>query len=169
MITDKTIREVTVIFSDADIIDIDLSKWDESIGIYVIADHVKSPNPGRRAVVALDFRGVRRFDLSFSHHDFKQFPLKTSWQKHLNWPVYRSKIIRDQISQITISGSEQFPTLTIYFEEVEIRSVDIKLLDKMNPGWGKPSSGLARPSIETLSALSKHTRAPHRKRKNNDE
>ena len=153
MLKQQTIKDLTIIFSDADVIDVDLSTWDKSIGIYVIADHVKSSNPAHRAILALDFRGVRRFDLSFSHHDFKKFPLKISEQEHLNWPVYRSKIIRDEISQITISGSEQFPTLIIRFEDVVISQVDIKLLDKMNPDWRKPDSGLARPSIERLNAL----------------
>jgi hypothetical protein len=155
MITKQTIDYLKVIFSDADVIDIDLSKWDISISICVIADHVESAIPGRRATLAIQFRGVRAFNWSFHHHDFTKFPLKFDQQEHLNWNIYRSELVPGEISRLTLGGSEQFPTLQMDFEDVDIKEINPSLFADINPEWANPKSGFARPGIEQLHVLIK--------------
>jgi hypothetical protein len=155
MITEQTIDYLKLIFSDADVIDIDLSIWDNSIGIYVVADHVQSAIAGKRAILALRFRGVRRFDWSFHHHDFTKFQLKANRQQHLNWNVYRSELVCGEIYRLTVSGSEQCPILKIDFEELDIKEIDSSVFADVNPDWANPGSGFARPGIEKLRSLMK--------------
>lgn len=153
MITDEKLKYLKVIFSDADILDVDFSKWDDAISVYVVADHVQLPGSQKRTRLAIRFLRVRRFDVSFNHHNFNDFPLKFDQEKHLNWYVYKSDFVLDHVCRITLAGAEQFPVLKIDFEDVAIEQVEAVAFDAVNPGWGNYASGLARPSIEELYVL----------------
>ncbi len=155
MISEQQIQYLNLIFSDADIIDIDFSHWDESVDVYVMADHVPHVVPGKRTLLAVRFRHVRRFDCSFCPHDFTKFTLKTQSQKHLNWYIYRIHLVKNEISKVTLSGSEQFPILKIEFEDFDTENIDHSLFTEVNPDWAESSSGLARPGIKHLHALFK--------------
>jgi hypothetical protein len=97
MVSEETVDYLTLVFSDADLIDVDFSQWDSVVSIYVVADHVPSPYLGKRALVAVRFRGVRRFEWTFRHHTFSTFPLKVDQNQHLTWNI---RILR---------GRESFP------------------------------------------------------------
>ncbi len=155
MLTDKIKKQLALVFSDADLLDVDFSRWDDVISIYVVADHVISRKLGKRVVFALRFRGVRRFDWSFRHHDFKKFPLPRVRGRHLEWNIYRCALARGEISELLLGGSEQFPELKIRFESVNIEEVSHSVFANVNPDWSKPGAGLARPSIEMLHRLFK--------------
>jgi hypothetical protein len=157
MINDETINQLNIVFSDATLVDIDLSLWDSVVSIYVIADHIKTAVPGKRALIAVRFRGVRRFDWTFRHHNFDKFPLNIDQNHHLNWNIYKMKIVRANVSRLTLSGSEQFPVLKINFEDIDTQCIDHALFGDVNPDWNTSGSGLARPGIERLHALIKKT------------
>jgi len=157
VITEEIIEYLKIVFSDADLIDIDFSTWDSLISVYVVADHVPSAIQGKRAIVAIRFSGVQRFDWSFHHHGFTKFPLKTDPDQHLNWNIYRANISLGTICELTLSGSEQFPVLRIEFDDVYTELVDHSNFAEVNPDWFKAGSGLARPSIEQLRILFKRS------------
>jgi len=155
MISEEKIKYLKLAFSDADLVDVDLSWWDSVISLYVLADHVPRTAQGKRTILAVRFRGVRKFDWSFPHHDFKNFPLYSSEGEHLNWNIYRINIIRNEISELTLSGSEQFPILKICFEDLDVEPIEEALFSSINPQWYCQGDGLARPSIERLYLLKK--------------
>jgi len=157
MIRDEAVEYLKLVFSDADLIDVDFSLWDSVVSVYVVADHVPYPSQGKRGLLAVRFGGVRRFDWSFRHHTFTKFPVKVDENQHLNWNIYRAQISRADVSALTLSGSEQFPVLRIEFEDVYFESVEHSTFADVNPDWSKPGSGLARPSIERLHELTKRS------------
>ena len=123
-----------------------------------MADHLgvlcrKNPH-----AVAVRFRGVRRFDWTFRHHDFSRFPIEVDQDHHLTWNIDPAEIPQAEVSHLTLSGSDQFPVLRIDFEGVNVDPVDTSTFADVNPDWSRPASGLARPSIERLHTLIKCSR-----------
>jgi hypothetical protein len=141
---DNTIERV---FSDAHVIDVDLSEWDRRIALWVLADHFRNWSD-RCPVVVVEFEDVKEFRIQMS--STKVVP--DSLRKHVQWrfddvDLQRTK---DSIS-ITAKGSSSSPVLAVVCKTIEIREVDSNLLDKLNPGWNKPWSPFARGGIEKLA------------------
>jgi hypothetical protein len=126
------------IFSDADLVDLDCSQWDTAISIYAIADHLPSPKPGKRCLVAVRFLGVQKLEWTFQHHHFTNFPLKED---------------DPESHTIVLSGGEQFPILRITFEDVEVDQIPHSIFAAVNPQWANLSLGMGRPGIEALHKL----------------
>ena len=142
---------VEVIFSDADIVDIDLSCWDKYITIIVIADHLKSSfSSNRRPVFNFKFHSVHEFKCNFYHN--KDNAYKDDLRKHYRWPVDRFEI-KSENSVIHLelkSGYEVLPILNIAFEKLEVQEFDMKIIDKITPKWFEPNNPFARRSLEEI-------------------
>lgn len=69
------------IFSDAHVVDIDLSSWDQFITLYVLADHTEREESGRKALFAVEFGRVYGLNIRFNHLDMK--PLRPD--EHFQW------------------------------------------------------------------------------------
>jgi hypothetical protein len=155
MLSASDIRTLPIIFSDAHLVDIDCSRWDTAIGVYVIADHLPQPSPTTRSLVAVRFLGVERFEWAFQHHHFSEFPLKDNDPtQHLIWNIYVVEIntLADK-HVIALSGGKQFPRLTLAFEDVQIDYVPHAVFADVNPQWSNLSLGMGRPGIEDLRKL----------------
>lgn len=165
MINEQIVRDLRVIFSDAELMDIDFSHWDAALRLCVIADHFPGQGGKPRPVLMLSFQGVTKMDISFHHHDFTQYPWDWSTEDHLSWPIYRSEIKQDSVSKLILSGSEQFPILTIEFGNVDIVEIDRSIMAEVNPAWNKARAGLARPGIMDLHRLMSGTNKKAKQRR----
>ncbi|MEO0461111.1 MAG: hypothetical protein AAF219_09715 [Myxococcota bacterium] len=126
------------IFSDALVIDIDFSLWDESVSMLVVADHFKASGP---ASLVLSFCRVRRFCSRFNHYevDFDD--------GHFQWRI-------DEIQPLApVNGGahsfrfvdrDTMPVTEIEFDDVLIREVEHTFLDRVTPGWAEPGGPLVR-------------------------
>jgi hypothetical protein len=138
------------IFSDAHVVDVDFSRWDERVSLYVVADHAIPSAADRLAVFVVNFERVFRFSVDFNHFEVK---LDEAHQ-HFQWNIDDFSIREDQKHlAISLFGGATWPRLEIQCEKVAIRRIANSVLDELFPGWNKPYSGLARPGIEALYAL----------------
>lgn len=153
-------------FSDADLIDIDFSRWDEDIELLVITDHVRSKKGYARSLIAFRFHGVREIKWAFHHHDFSKFPLKRNRNQHLNWNIYTSELVSEgKLYRLSLAGSEQFPRLELLFDDVQSEEVPHSFFAEVNPDWSRTDQGLGRPGIEVLHKLWTRRSTPKQKHK----
>jgi len=142
------------IFSDAHLIDIDLSSWDEVISLLVLADHAPRAPGDRLALVAVDFLLPKKFDIEFLHFEFEHLKTQLKPGEHVQWMIDCSKVEKDKkTGNLTIAlwgAGAPTPRLHIVCEDVRIRSVPHDAFDDVNPMWDQPKQGFARPSIEAL-------------------
>lgn len=134
------------VFSDAHVIDVDLSEWDKCMSLWVLADHYRDWK-GRCPTVVVTFHNVIEFSCHMPPADMRL----DNRQDHLQWDIYRVDLLEKAESvRAELSGSRYTPGFIIEFEHTEIREVPIEMVDEVCPGWNKPSHGFARPSIEEL-------------------
>jgi hypothetical protein len=135
------------IFSDAHIIDIDLSAWDQVVKLYVITDHAPRTTPGRLPLFMVEFLRVRQWNMSFNHLEVTFHELGPD--EHLQWRSDSWEIdTNERELLITLSGSGYTPRITIVCADVSIQEIAYAPLDRYFPGWSRPGRGLVRPSIE---------------------
>jgi len=139
-------RYLTQIFSEAHIVDVDLSEWDRRVSLLAIAGHVERVEPSRLPVLLVHFVGVRGMDIQFRHFDV-QLPD----EDHVQWQV-------DQMSReptavgfrMTLFGSLATPRLGIEAAAVETERVTSWELARVFPGWNRPGAPFVRPGIAEL-------------------
>lgn len=150
---EKLLRQI---FSDAHVIDVDFSRWDQSISFCVVADHLPSKIPGRLPVFIVEFIHVYRFGCTFNHIGIPLgYPYGTN-DKHVQWRADAIIITReDNKIAISISEGDIFPIVDIVCDGVEIRELSIHILDTLFPKWSAPFSGLVRHGIEDLASARK--------------
>ena len=138
------------IFSDAHVVDVDFSNWDESVSLCVVADHVKVPTESRLPLFLIEFLRISKFHVNFNHLEVEvERP-----EEHFQWNIdeFRIQIDKCRIS-VSLFGGKTWPKLDITCEGIEIRPIANSLLDELFPGWNKPFSGMARPGIEALARV----------------
>jgi|SRR5579862_2118870 len=141
---DNTIERV---FSDAHVIDVDFSEWDRRISLWVLADHFRNWSD-RCPVVVVEFEDVQEFRIRMPSNKV----VLDSPRDHVQWRFYDVDLQTTNVGiSITAKGSDSSPVLRVACKTIEIREVDSKLLDKLNPGWNKPSSPFARGGVEKLA------------------
>lgn len=142
------VSEFKRIFSDAHVVDVDLSEWDKRICLWVLADHFENWT-ARCPLVVVEFGRVREFAcrLPSAQHTLE------AENRHVQWRIDDSKVEQTGAGLLVrLSGSVYSPVLTIECDSISFRADDIRLLDKLWPGWNQPYSALARPSIDKLVA-----------------
>lgn len=137
--TNRNIQhELLRVFSDAHIVDIDMSQWDVKISIWVLADHYFAWSD-RMPLVAVDFQGVAELSMSIP----RLAPL--SDQRHYQWRIHDFVYSRpNELHSLKFWGIESSPIMTIVCEGIQIRLEDHAILDRLNPKWTQPYSGFAR-------------------------
>ncbi len=137
------------IFSDAHVVDIDLSAWDKQIALYVLADHMERSVPGEMPMFIVEFLHVRHWEITFNHlsHDP---PVELGPHEHVQWwiddfdvqPVEGGR-------QITLWGLSSSPRMTLVCEDVHIRECPLDRPETkwLFPEWFRPSSGFIRPGL----------------------
>lgn len=133
------------IFSDAHVIDVDFSRWDEAIVLYVLADHAPRTAEGKKPLFAVEFHRVAHLQVDFLH--LNEEPLEAG--EHFQWMIDDFSIHTTSTGlEVALWGLTNTPRIEIECAGVSIKAVPLHLLDKAFPGWAEPSRPLARPSIE---------------------
>ena len=133
------------IFSDAHVIDVDLSRWDQAIVLYVLADHAPRTEEGRKPLFAVEFHRVARLNVEFLH--LNSVPLGEG--EHFQWMIDDFSIQTTSTGfEVALWGLTSTPRMEIACVDVSVKPVALRLLDEAFPGWDEPSRPLARPGIE---------------------
>jgi len=134
------------VFSDADVVDIDLSEWDKRLSLWVLADHWQDWQ-NRKPLVVVDFEGIIEFSCRFPQSECNL----VGESAHLQWNIYDFDISESEVGvRVRLHGMKSSPILTIECSTIRFRQNPIEWLDRINPGWNRPQSGLARPGIAKL-------------------
>ena len=139
------------IFSDAHLVDIDLSAWDKVIALYVLAHFVEGVADSRAPLFCVEFARVRRWDIDFNHlaHDP---PIELGPHEHLQWRIDQFDVQRVEGGlRITLWGASQFPRLSLVCDGVSIHEMPREIPNRLFPGWAKPFSGFICPGLDALS------------------
>lgn len=139
------------IFSDAHVVDLDLSEWDKSTDLYVLADHVESAEGGGGPpLFALHFLRARSFKLE---HDAASVE-GLAPHEHVQWSIddFRLEETPAEIS-VSLWGMESSPRIEIICEDIQINPFPARVFDELFPGWSEPYRGLARPGPGAMMDL----------------
>ena len=143
------ITELERIFSDAHVVDFDLSQWDKLLELWVLADHYERDGD-RLALLRVCFFELESIQLEFNNIGVE---LKHPWE-HCQWNICELTCTKKSGSkEFYLLGSGVSPHITLQCKRVTYEKVSHRWLDKPFPNWNKPSSPLARPSIEELYKL----------------
>ncbi|MEL6338544.1 MAG: hypothetical protein AAFQ65_01415 [Myxococcota bacterium] len=126
------------VFSDAHILDLDFSLWDENLSVLLVADHFEASGP---AVLVVTFRAVRHFSVVYNHHDIE---LENG---HFQWLIHEAREhppTHKGRRSTRLSGHHASPVTEIEFDDFEILEVDQSLLDRIAPGWREPGGPFVR-------------------------
>jgi hypothetical protein len=138
------------IFSDAQVVDVDLSSWDKSIDIYVLADHLPRVEGDRLPLFQVRFIHVRSLVLVSSAFSVSGLAA----DEHVQWTIDDSRVEQiDGQMKLSLWGFEHSPQLEITCEDVVFRSCELRVFDRLFPGWDRPSAGLARPGPLAMMEL----------------
>jgi hypothetical protein len=137
------------IFSDAHVIDVDLSRWDTGIDLYVLADHMPRTPDGRLALFRVEFVHVREFQLEIDPRGRDGLAA----DEHVQWLIDDFEVTQDhEALRISLWGFAAAPRLAVLCENVEIHPFDLNVLDDLFPGWNAPRRGLARPGPAAMQS-----------------
>jgi hypothetical protein len=135
------------IFSDAHLVDIDLSAWDKSIALYVLADHVERTADGHVPMFIVEFTGVHNWNIDFNHLTSRA-PIKLNVDEHVQWIIYDYSIERDGgLLEIMLRGHAASPRMTFSCDGINIQQISTDTPDRNFPGWREPSHGFIRPGL----------------------
>lgn len=134
------------IFTDAQVVDVDLSRWDKSIGLYVLADH-GSRADGRTPLFRIEFERVRDLQLEIDAREAGTL----ATDEHLQWRIDDFEFAQDEEGiRVSLWGAAASPRLAIRCENLEIYSFEPTEFDELYPGWNAPGRGLARPGPDAM-------------------
>ncbi len=137
------------IFSDAHVVDVDLSRWDKSIDLYVLADHMGRVEGNRLPLFVVQFIEVRRLSFERSVANPELGP-----DEHVQWLIddFRIEEAGDEVA-ISLWGHRASPRIELVCRDVDINPVELRVFDELFPGWNQPSRGLARPGARVMANL----------------
>jgi hypothetical protein len=135
------------VFSDAHVIDVDLSRWSKKVSLWVLADHLEEWTY-RCPLVITEFNFVRNFSFEFLECGLA----KELAELHIQWRIDDFEIGNDKFGNFAFRlwGSKSSPTLCINCESISFRRSNPEILDQLFPGWNTPNSGLIERGIEQL-------------------
>lgn len=133
------------VFSDAHLVDFDLSVWDKAVSVYVLADHLPRSPDGRLPLYKVVFETPSEMHLDFRHLSGPDL----SDGEHVQWQIARYELHEcDAAVEIKLWGFSRSPVLTLSCSNVLFQEIDLALVDRAFPRWDRPCAGLIRPSIE---------------------
>lgn len=140
------------IFSDAHVVDIDLSVWDKRIALYVLADHVGRTANNKLPMFVVEFAAVRSWNVEFNHLSYDP-PIELGPDEHMWWLVdtYNIEHVGDglQIRLGQFAGGSM-PSMTVVCEDVDIWEIPAEGLNRLFPDWSRPGVGFIRPGLDVL-------------------
>ena len=156
---DVPTRELLVrLFSDAHVIDIDMSEWDRRIALLIVADHYDDADSSDTLpIVLVEFHEVRSLSVSFAHHELMRRLRAEEPELHLQWRIDEFKLEEadDTLALELSSTGRQFPRLELCFDRMSCTRMSVHELNAVFPGGSSPGSGFVRPGI--LPSLARRT------------
>jgi hypothetical protein len=137
-----------IIFSDAQVVDVDFSQWDYGLSIWMLADHLLESGDRHIPLVVVTFEAVTQFSVSLQHYADRPPP-----PKHFQWRVHNCEfgtIVDGVPVDFQFWGTRGMPTVTIRCGRVSVRRESHRVLDAVFPKWSQPWSSLARPGLNAL-------------------
>jgi hypothetical protein len=140
------------IFSDAHLVDIDLSAWDKYIALYALAELAERPwstADGRLPLFKVEFVRVRSWHIAFNHLS-QDPPIELGPHEHIQWRIddFDVQPMADGL-EIALRGALlSSPHITLICEDVYIQEIPLDIPFRLFPGWNKPYTGFIRPALE---------------------
>lgn len=134
------------IFSCCEILDVDLSKWDERISLWVLAENYESWTT-RMPLIAVHF--VQPYELKLERIS----PVDSAGEAdtHVPWRVQGIEVSESlDALEVRLQGRPDAPSLRIRCKSTIVEKKPPDMLDKLFPGWDKAGTGLVRPGIDGL-------------------
>lgn len=152
----RILELIEQIFSDAHVVDIDLSSWDKAIDVYVLADHMPHAEGDRLPLFKVKFMRVRSLRLENAAAPLEGLGIG----EHAQWRIDDFRL-EEHHGETTVElwGMDPSPRLEIVCQELEIQPFPLSTFDELFPGWTEPRRGLARPGPEEMESQ----RRAHRK------
>lgn len=140
--------EIARIFHEAQVIDVDFSKWDKFIRLVVIALDYPADVNGRSSLFNIDFMDVADFRW-LGHHVAIQLEETT---QHCQWTIMKHKVLHTESGYEIWFGDVAAPSpeLTVRCRSVAISPLSWDLVFAANPRWHGSHLPLARPSLEEI-------------------
>lgn len=133
------------VFRDSQVIDVDLSMWDERVRLIVIAREETASPTERLPVYQVDFVQTTEINCRFRHWGYS-IP-----QGHFQWNIDDASISEYADSlMVELKGSSHLPVLEIRCKDVVFSLFSNDILDALTPGWNRPGQPLARLGIAEL-------------------
>lgn len=159
----QTQRMIGVIFSEALIVDVDMSCWSKKISLYCIADYMHELTSYERGPL---FR-VDLFEpitLSIELADRNQDHPEVG--SHPFWRVSESSVKQHKgFIEVSVHSRESYPKMKIVCKDIWAVECDQKLFEQVDPESGSAhrSIGFRRPSIEQINTIIREGRKEKRK------
>lgn len=149
------------IFSDAHILDVDFSEWDNWIGMIVIPDHFEvMGQENRLPVLLVRFYEVKSISLDLNHYQAMKRVHVNEPGVHFQWHIDDFEVHDENSRTMSYrfwAGSSD-PQLKVSCSEITYERLNSIDLDKMFPGWAKPGAAFIRPGITSMLTKQKSNR-----------
>lgn len=147
----KKIDSLLRIFSDAHLVDFDLSKWGTGVALCVLSDHYRdwSGGQGRCPLLFVEFLEVTHLEVRFRHNRLPKPEPGVCFQWLIDSPCVEE--CEDGL-RLELSGSHPAaPRLTIAFASYSVLELDHRDIGRDFPNWSRPGRGLIRPGLDVAS------------------
>lgn len=142
-------NELERIFSDAHLIDFDLSRWDKQLELLILADHFENYS-NRKPLLKVCFGKLESLELKFNNMGLE---LDEEWQ-HCQWNICELQCCtKKNRKEYRLIGDKPSPDIFLTCENVTFEKLDYRVLDRLFPQWEDPYSPLARRGIEDIYSM----------------
>jgi hypothetical protein len=147
----EDVQELTQIFSLAQIVDVDLSRWPEWVRLCVVSREAEYDYKTAVPIFFVDFIETTEFGCTFHHHDTL---LPSANASSYVWSISDVKVSQAGGRMlISLSGAVLSPSVKIKCRSYTVSPVPSAMLEQLFPHWMKISGKLIRPGIEELAEL----------------
>lgn len=136
------------IFSSCEIVDVDLSRFNERISLWALADRYEE-STDRVPLVVVHFLDVQELKME---RNPSVDPTDESASR-FQWHICDMKVSGDtSLIEIRLRGEPDAPSLLIRCKGTLVERRSPELLDRLFPGWDRTGSSFVRPGIDGLAA-----------------
>lgn len=141
-------QEFMHIMSDAYVADLDFSRWDKQVDLYVYADH--TPRDGEsKGFYRVSFVRVSEWAMQFGH---MEMGLDLGEDQSVHWTIddYRLEEERDAW-RLEFWGMPSSPKVRLRCERVEIERLNARVVPELFPEWDEQRRSFARPGLVEMA------------------
>lgn len=147
----QTERLLKIILQEAHVIDFDFSKWDRYVGLVVVGGLIPENFEGQGPVHCINFLDVKEIYWQSRHLGIEL----GADNKHCQWVIMDFTIDKNAEGFLRFhlrSVAPPCPDIIISSRDVEVHTMSVADIDKVNPTWNRPYCPLARPSLQELAS-----------------